>query len=319
MNRTQFMSMVKDVKENPARLQDYRKTFVNVYPFSDGVFKLLMANEAKPERTIMFLNAMLGLSGPDEIKSFTLGVQENPGVLNDKTAIFDIYGTTQAGTPILIEVQQNYNKLFVDRLIYYTSRVVSRTVKKSQSYDLPHIYVLSILTEDQFVLEKDRYFHHTQVVRNRHFPYEKLDVYFVELEKFFAIEDRTPTAKREQSKRADMLRLFRDVLEDKEIPVEKLAGLLDSGFAKDVSLGAYTDEVLLLEVDGMTDMLYEKQGSYLQGKEDGLQEAEKKLQEAEQKHLNERLEAAREMLAEGLSKETVCRIQKLTEAQVQAL
>lgn len=69
----------------------------------------------------------------------------------------------------------------------------------------------------------------------------------------------------------------------------------------------------------MTDMLYEKQGSYLQGKEDGLQEAEKKLQEAEQKHLNERLEAAREMLAEGLSKETVCRIQKLTEAQVQAL
>ena len=126
-------------------------------------------------------------------------------------------------------------------------------------------------------------------------------------------------AKRELSKRADMLRLFRDVLEDKEIPVEKLAGLLDSGFTKDVSLGAYTDEVLLLEVDGMTDMLYEKQGSYLQGKEDGLREAEKKLQEAEQKHLNERLEAAREMLAEGLSKETVCRIQKLTEAQVQAL
>jgi hypothetical protein len=44
--------------------------------------------------------------------------------------------------------------------------------------------------------------------------------------------------------------------------------MLDKDFAKDVSLKGYTDETLLNEVDGMTDMLYEKQGSYLQGKED---------------------------------------------------
>lgn len=34
------------------------------------------------------------------------------------------------------------------------------------------------------------------------------------------------------------------------------------------SLTGYTDETLLNEVDGMTDLLYEKQGSYLQGKQD---------------------------------------------------
>ena len=39
-------------------------------------------------------------------------------------------------------------------------------------------------------------------------------------------------------------------------------------------LKGYTDETLLNEVDGMTDILYEKQGSYLQGKEDrGLEDA----------------------------------------------
>ena len=38
-------------------------------------------------------------------------------------------------------------------------------------------------------------------------------------------------------------------------------------------LKGYTDETLLNEVDGMTDMLYEKQGSYLQGKGDGIVEA----------------------------------------------
>ena len=152
MTRSEFIAFVKDVAEHPEHLADYRKIYKNVYPFSDGIFKMLMANEAKPERTVKFLNAMLGLTGDKAIKNYTLGVPENPGVLNDKTAIFDIYGTTQAGEPVLIEVQQNFNTLFVDRLIYYTARVVSRTVKKSQDYNLPHIYVLSLLTENQFKL-----------------------------------------------------------------------------------------------------------------------------------------------------------------------
>ena len=146
MTRDEFFAMVKDLHEHPEHLAEYRKNYMNVYPFSDGIFKMLMANEAKPERTVKFLNAMLDLNGENAIKSFTFGVPENPGVLNDKTAIFDIYGTTEAGNPVLIEVQQNFNTLFVDRLIYYTSRVISRTVKKSQDYNLPHIYVLSILT-----------------------------------------------------------------------------------------------------------------------------------------------------------------------------
>ena len=105
-------------------------------------------------------------------------------------------------------------------------------------------------------------------MRNRHFFYEKLDVYLVEIEKFFAIEDRTEPELREKSDRADMLRIFRDVLEEKEIPEDKLKRLLDKDFAKDVSLVGFTDETLLNEVDGMTDILYEKQGSYLQGQED---------------------------------------------------
>ena len=237
---------------------------------------------------------MLGLSGDKAIVTFTLGVPENPGVLNDKTAIFDIYGTTQAGEPVLIEIQQNFNTLFIDRLIYYTARVVSRTVKKAQDYKLPHIYVLSILTENQFPKERNTYLHHAQLVRNHHFFYEKLDIFLIELEKFFAIDDRTSPQCCEQSDRAEMLRIFRDVLEDRDIPEDKLKKLLDKDFAKDVSLKGYTDETLLNEVDGMTDMLYEKQGSYLQAK----------------------IDDAQAMLAEGDSVEKVSRITKLSEREV---
>ena len=294
MTRNEFIAFVKDVHEHPEHLADYRKKYKNVYPFSDGIFKMLMANEAKPKRTVKFLNAMLGLSGDKAIVTFTLGVPENPGVLNDKTAIFDIYGTTQAGEPVLIEVQQNFNFLFIDRLIYYTARVVSRTVKKAQDYKLPHIYVLSILTENQFPKERNTYLHHAQLVRNHHFFYEKLDIFLIELEKFFAIDDRTSPQCREQSDRAEMLRIFRDVLEDRDIPEDKLKKLLDKDFAKDVSLKGYTDETLLNEVDGMTDMLYEKQGSYLQAK----------------------IDDAQAMLAEGDSVEKISRITKLSEREV---
>ena len=294
MTRNEFIAFVKDVHEHPEHLADYRKKYKNVYPFSDGIFKMLMANEAKPKRTVKFLNAMLGLSGDKAIVTFTLSVPENPGVLNDKTAIFDIYGTTQAGEPVLIEIQQNFNTLFIDRLIYYTARVVSRTVKKAQDYKLPHIYVLSILTENQFPRERNTYSHHAQLVRNRHLFYEKLDIFLIELEKFFAIEDRTSPQCREQSDRAEMLRIFRDVLEDRDIPEDKLKKLLDKDFAKDVSLKGYTDETLLNEVDGMTDMLYEKQGSYLQAK----------------------IDDAQAMLAEGDSVEKISRITKLSEREV---
>ena len=280
MNRSDFFAMVKDVHEHPERLAEYRKIYKNVYPFSDGIFKMLIANEAKPERTVKFLNAMLLLSGENAIKSFTLGVPENPGVLDDKSPIFDIYGTTETGNPILIEVQQNFNTLFIDRLIYYTSRVVSRTVKKSQDYNLPHIYVLSLLTENQFPLERNTYLHHAQLVRNRRMFYEKLDIYLVEIEKFFAIDDRTPPESRDTTDRAEMLRIFRNVLEEKDISAEKLQRLLDKEFAKDVSLKGYTDETLLNEIDGMTDILYEKQGSYLQGKADDRKEVAKILIEA---------------------------------------
>ena len=284
MNRSQFWAMARDLKEHPENLPKYREIYRNVYPFSDGIFKMLMASEGKPERTIKFLNAMLGLTGNKAITKFTLGVQEQPGVMDNKTNIFDIYGYNQANEPVVIEVQQNFNTLFMDRLVYYTSRIVNNQVKKNKSYELPHIYVLSLLVDDQFPLEPDTYFHQCQVMRNRKYPFKKIDVFLVEMSKFFRMDDRLQEENRwearDVSPRAEMLRLFRDVLEDKTIDEEKAGNLLDEDFAKDVSFVGYTDELLLLEVDNMTDMLYEKQGSYLQGKEEGRNEEKRELAKA---------------------------------------
>ncbi|WP_407440894.1 PD-(D/E)XK nuclease family transposase [Fibrobacter sp.] len=331
MNKSQFWAMACDLKEHPENLPKYRAIYRNVYPFSDGIFKMLMANEGKPERTIKFLNAMLGLTGDKAITEFTLGVQEQPGVLDNKTNIFDIYGYNQAKEPVVIEVQQNFNTLFVDRLVYYTARIVNNQVKKSKSYELPHIYVLSLLVDDQFPLEADTYFHHCQVMRNRKYPFKKIDVFLVEMTKFFRMDDRLLEENRkaarsiqegaqnehgiarDMSPRAEMLRLFRDVLEDKTIDMEKAGKLLDEDFVKDVDFKGYTDELLLLEVDNMTDMLYEKQGSYLQGKAEGREEGHAEGADAKNKEL------AKGFRDDGFPLEAIAKRTGLSPEEIQAL
>ncbi|WP_234979930.1 hypothetical protein [Fibrobacter sp. UWEL] len=86
---------------------------------------------------------------------------------------------------------------------------------------------------------------------------------------------------------------------------EKASKLLDSDFAKDVSFMGYTDELLLLEVDNMTDMLYEKQGSYLQGKADGELSAKKKM--------------AKSLKENGVAISAIAISSGLTEEQIKAL
>lgn len=66
----------------------------------------------------------------------------------------------------------------------------------------------------------------------------------------------------------------------------------------------------------MTDLAYEKEGSYLQGKADGEDIGRKKER---QKALSEKLQAAREMLRDNIPLEKVIKYQNLTEEQVKAL
>ena len=63
-----------------------------------------------------------------------------------------------------------------------------------------------------------------------------------------------------------MLRIFRAVLEEKEIPAEKLKRLHDKDFIKDVSLAGYTDETLILYLDILVSFILRNFATYgLQG------------------------------------------------------
>ena len=270
MNRSQYYALLKAIKEDPSNLAKFRARFKNVYPFSDAIFEILMVNEHDPSRLIKFLNAMMGFEGKNRIKNFHFEREEQPGILNNKTTIFDIIGTNQNDEPILIEVQQTDSDFFMDRLLYYTSRVITNQVKKSESYELPHIYVLSILTSNQLELDPETYFHHVNLTKNGESYYPKLDFYFVEVEKFLANDAHTPETEKERSQRAEMLRFFGDIIYERASHKQFFDEDFCKKLSKDVSLKHYEDELFLRQVDGMTDLLYEKETAFRKGEKAGI-------------------------------------------------
>ena len=297
MNRSQYAAMLRAIKENPANLAKFRAKFKNVYPFSDAIFKVLMVNENDPSRFITFINAMLDLRGDDRIKNFHFEVQEQPGILNNKTNIFDIIGTNERDEKVLVEVQQTDSDFYMDRLLYYTSRIITNHVKKSEDYELPRIYVLSILTCDQFELEPDIYFHHVHFVKNGEDYYPKLDLYFVEVEKFLKIDGLAEKSEKEKSQRAEMLRLFGDIINEKPVSTNFYDKDFCDSLKKDVSLEKFEDELFLRE-DVMINMAFEKQSSFRKGERIGA--------------LEKAREIAKRMIKAGDSDEKIASITELS-------
>lgn len=277
MNKTQYRLVAHDVKENRANLAKYRKIFKYAYPFGDKVFKRLMINQVKPERFITFLNAMMGLEGEKRITDFSFHVQEISSIESQKKPIFDIVGTNQAGEPIMVEVQQNASQLFIDRLFYYVSRAVSTLVPEGSHYKLPHIYVLSILTEDLFKKEPKTYFHHVCLSKNGSPFYDKFDGFLIEVDKFCKIDSQQPEHEREQSERAEMLRFLNELMEETPLSPRFLQNEMYVKFQKDVSLERIEDELLLREIDDMTDIKYEKESSFLDGMDAKARETARKM------------------------------------------
>ena len=315
MNRSEYRRLLLALKEDPANLAKYRERYRNIYPFSDAVFKLLMLNNAP--RLVVFLNAMMGLEGDDRIKDFTFEPQEKPDELDKKRVIFDIVGRNERGEPVLVEVQQTSGRFYMDRLLYYAARLIDTLKLNSEDYALPRIYVLSVLTCNQFPKEPETYFHHVHFVKNGEPFYPKLDFFFVEVEKFFKIDSRAPAERRERHKRAEMLRFFRKVIDEEAIP----APLFNDGFygklLEDLSLKKYEDKVLMKEVGAMTDLLYVKQEVYdkgvRRGERHGLRRG-KALGAADKAR-----EMAKAMLADGISVERIAAYSGLTESEVRTL
>ena len=94
---------------------------------------------------ICFLNDLF--AGEFVIKSLAFGNKEQIGLSKDsREVIFDIYCTTDEGKEIIVEMQNRGQEHFIDRALYYTSRViVNQGIKGEWDYDIRPVYTICFM------------------------------------------------------------------------------------------------------------------------------------------------------------------------------
>ena len=328
MNRTQHYSLLKAMEIDKSNLLKYQELYKYAYLLSDGIFKIVFAEEKDHLLLISLVNAMLNLQGADAIKDITLEMQEFPGVFNKKDCILDIIGTTNAGEKVLVEVQQQGDDFFRDRVEYYLSRVIENQVHTSEKYELPRIYFLGLLDFELFPEEPQKYIHHVDEMCNGRKFFPKIQKVFVEIDKFFELE-KAGITKDDNSGAAQWLRAIKVAIKEEPVPEkimqnETFRRLLDS-----VKLINFVEELFNAEVKNMTDLKAEheigfsegKAAGFVQGKTEGHAEgfAEGKTEGLSEGERNKAREMALKMLAKNKPIEEIIEFTGLTEAEIHTL
>lgn len=251
-----------------SNLLKYQELYKYAYILSDGIFKIVFAEEKDHTLLISLVNAMLNLQGDDAIKDITLEMQEFPGVFNKKDCILDIIGTTNAGEKVLVEVQQQGDDFFRDRVEYYISRVIENQVHTSEKYELPRIYFLGLLDFELFPEEPQEYIHHVDEMCHGRMFFPKIQKVFVEIDKFFELE-KAGITKNDNSEAAQWLRAIKVIIREEPVPEkimqnETFRHLLDS-----VKLINFVEELFNCEAKNMTDLKAEHEIGFSEGRAEG--------------------------------------------------
>lgn len=288
-------------------LLKYQEIYNYAYILSDGIFKIVFAEEKDHTLLISLVNAMLDLHGGETIKEITLEMQEFPGAFTKKDCIVDIIGTTNAGERVLVEVvnnlipvsktsfgqewiqtsfgyqaakplsrnkiaepqgQQQGDEFYRDRVEYYMSRVIENQVHTSEKYELPRIYFLGLLDFTLFPEEPQKYIHHVDEMCNGRKFFPKIQKIFVEIEKFFRLEEKGITTN-DNSEAAQWLRAIKVTINEEPVPEkimqnETFRRLLDS-----VKLINFAEELFNCEIKNVTDLMAEHEIGFAEGKKEG--------------------------------------------------
>ena len=244
---------------------------------------------------------------------------------SEKRVVLDTLAFIDEKTRALIEMQRAQKPLFVQRSIFYTCRLVSKSLKRGEDYDIPTILTLCITdrTLPEFA-DLDGFFHLVQLRRvdGKNIS-EKIVLGYLDLSKFAALnpgqmKDMQFSDRQEkwgytlanvgQMELQDLSQedeVFRSVFEDSMH--QKLTDMEKEEYKKSV-----------LEYEDVQEAV---RYAHEQGLEEGLAEGlEQGLEQGLEKGREERtFQLARNMLAEGLNPAKVAKISGLTEAEVLAM
>lgn len=158
-----------------------------VNPFTDFGFKLLFGTPTNKDFLIGFLNSILDCNPPiiDISYNNTEVFGKTP---DDRKAVYDLYCETSDGSHIIVEMQNAYQRYFMDRTIYYSSFPMQAAAKRGEwNYQLPRIYTIAFLNfkMDEYTGDPE-YKHVIQLIDvNTHKVFfDKLTYVYLEMPKF---------------------------------------------------------------------------------------------------------------------------------------
>lgn len=196
------------------------------------------------------------------------------------------------------------------------SRVIENQVHTSEKYELPRIYFLGLLDFTLFPEEPQKYIHHVDEMCNGRKFFPKIQKIFVEIEKFFRLEEKGITAN-DNSEAAQWLRAIKVVINEEPVPEkimqnETFRRLLDS-----VKLINFAEELFNCEVKNVTDLMAEHEIGFAEGKKEGRDAG---LAEGRAEgELKKACEMAAKMLAKNKPIEEIMEFTELSESEILAI
>ena len=275
---------------------------------TDFGFKFLFGTEAHKKNLIRFLNAFLK-EDIGTIRDITYQPTEQLGLLEkEKRLIYDVFCSTKKDDRIIVEMQRASQEFIRDRVIAYSARTISNSLKKGdRKYKIPK--VISIILVDFELPDlkgRDKFMQHVMLKddENQKFS-EKVAFVLIDLTKFAAQMNfgQLPGLK---EKWCYMLKnMWR--MSDSEIPA---AETTFRELYEECKLSKLSDmekqeyEKSILEYDDVKDAIeYNRKLSREEGREEGRMSA--------------LLQTAKNLLALGVPMSDVVKATGLTEEQIQ--
>jgi predicted transposase/invertase (TIGR01784 family) len=305
------MKKQKEQKDQKTeQFENGKETTVYINPRTDFGFKRLFMEGLKAEVRLLdllktfFPEPLMGASHLVVKPTELLGDMES-----EKRVVFDILAFIDEKTRTLIEMQRAQNPLFVQRSIFYTCRLVSKSLKRGDDYDIPTILTLCITdkTLPEFA-DLEGFFHTVQLRRmdGKNIS-EKIILGYLDLSKFAALNPGQikdmQFADRQEKWGYTLANVGRMELQDLSQEDEVFRSVFeDSMHQKLTKMEQEEYKKSVLEYEDV-------QEAVRYAHEQGLEEG----------HEERTFQLARNMLAEGLDPAKVAKISELTEAEVLAL
>ena len=124
---------------------------------NDIVFKYVFASENSQDILISLLNAIFEHSKQEKIKDIVyLNPYNAKESFDEKLTVLDIKATDESGRQYNIEMQVKNEAQFIERIIYYNSRLLTSQLKQGETYsDLKKTITIAITDFKLFPDEKD--------------------------------------------------------------------------------------------------------------------------------------------------------------------